>query len=147
MCSCAVVRRFAGHRAPLRIDERLSLAVGRQVPEASFELLAGERSLPVRAEDLVHTHCDRWFERRARLLVRDDVIQSALDFEHVANLHHEPVHDRVYGQSIQAPSSLAPSSISRLRFRCLYSPASSPIQLTVFSCGSTIRSSSTPWVA
>ena len=60
-------------------------------------------------------------------------------------LHGEPVHYRAYGQSIRAASSFAPSSISRLRFRCLYLPSSSPIQLTVFSCALTISSSSARW--
>ncbi len=42
-------------------------------------------------------------------------------------------------QSRRSASSLAESSTSRLRFRCLYSPASSPSQATVFSWGSSER--------
>ena len=145
VCSRPRLRRDSGGRA-LRSDERLSPAIGRQVPEVRLELLAGERRPRARRGSLPRSS-DRWFERRAALLVWHDVTSRPPDFEHVADVHHEPVHVRVYGQSIRSASSLAPSSTSRLRFRCLYSPLSSPIQLTVRSCGSTINSSSTWWAA
>ena len=62
------------------VDERLSLAVRRHVPEVSLELVAGA-PVHMRREGLLHAHPDRWFERRAARLVWDNVTPPALDLE------------------------------------------------------------------